>query len=260
VRIGAYAVVGPEVALEDDVEVGHHAVLEGLVEVGAGARLGHGAVVGGEPQDLKYRPGTVSGVRIGPRAVVREYVTIHRGSREGAFTELGPECLVMAYAHVAHDCRIGRNAIVINYAGLTGHCQIGDHATVGGLTGLAPFVRIGAYAYVGGCSKVTADVLPGMLANGSPATIRAVNAVGLRRSGIDGAERRILRDVYRLLYRSGLTPERALARVREEVDRTPVVAMLLEFAAGARKGLCGPPGGWGRPGGAADAAPEDELA
>ncbi len=251
VTVGAFSVVGPEVTLGDGVEVGHHAVLEGRVEVGPGVRIGHGAVIGAEPQDLKFKPGTPSGVRIGAGTVIREYATVHRATTPEGWTEIGPECLVMAMAHVAHDCRLGRKVIVINYAGVTGHCEIGDHVTIGGLSGLVPFTRVGSYAYVGGCSKVTADLPPFMMADGAPATVRAVNVIGMRRAGIPAADRRRIQDVHRLLYRSGLTPRAALDRIRAEVPASPLVDLLVEFVSSARRGICPPPAGWRHPAAAA---------
>ncbi|MGH7276507.1 MAG: acyl-ACP--UDP-N-acetylglucosamine O-acyltransferase [Candidatus Rokuibacteriota bacterium] len=241
VRIGAFSIVGPEVTLAADAEVGHHVVLEGRVEIGAGAKIGHGSVLGGKPQDLKYREGTPSGVRIGAGTVLREYVTIHRATHPEGWTEIGEGCLIMAMSHVAHDCRVGDGAIIINYAGITGHCEIGERATIGGLSGIVPFTRVGAFAYVGGFSKVTADVPPYMLADGIPVAAHGVNVVGLRRAGMPAAERRLLQDAYRLLYRSGLTPQSAVERIRRELDPIPPIARLLEFIAGSRRGICGPP-------------------
>lgn len=244
VRIGAYTVVGPEAVLSDDVELGHHVVLEGPVELADGVRIGHGGVLGGVPQDLKFKADTHSGVRIGARTVLREYVTIHRATTPEGWTEVGRDCLIMGLAHVAHDCRLGDGVIVINYAGITGHCQVGDRATVGGLVGMVPFTRIGTAAYVGGMAKLTADVPPYMLVEGQPAVARAVNVIGLRRAGMAAAERRILRDAYRLLYRSGLTPRRAVERMREELPACPPLTTLLEFIAGAtRHGICKGPRG-----------------
>lgn len=245
VRIGAFSIVGPEVTLGDGAEVGHHVILEGRVEVGPRVRIGHGTAVGGQPQDLKYKEGTPSGVRIGPETVIREYVTIHRASRPESWTDIGPRCLIMAVSHIAHDCRVGKGAIIISYAGLTGHCEIGDYATIGGLTGVGPYTRVGAYAYLGGCAKLTVDLPPYMLADGIPATVRGVNVIGLRRAGIPPADRRAVRDAHRLLYRSGLTPQRALERVRRELAANRLVETLVEFVAAARRGICGPSGGWG---------------
>jgi UDP-N-acetylglucosamine acyltransferase len=258
VRIGAFSVVGPEVTLGDDAELGHHVTLESRVEIGPRARVGHGAVLGGKPQDLKYKEGTPSGVRIGAETIISEYVTIHRAARPESWTEIGPQCLIMGLSHVAHDCRVGKGVIIINYAGLTGHCQIGDYATIGGQTGIAPFTRVGAYAYVGGCSKVTADVPPYMLIDGAPATVRGVNVIGLRRAGIAPADRRALQNAHRLLYRSGLTPQRALERIRHELPPNALVETLVQFVVSAKRAICGPPGGWGAKELGADASAESE--
>jgi len=240
VRIGAFSVIGPEVTIGADAEVGHHCILEGRVEIGERAKIGHGAILGGRPQDLKFKDGTPSGVRIGAETEIREYVTVHRSTRAGECTEIGAGCLIMAMSHVAHDCRLGDGVIVINYAGITGHCEIGDRATIGGYVGLVPFTRVGSYAYIGGCSKVTADVPPYVLVDGNPAGAHAINVVGLRRAGMKPADRRLLQDAYRLLYRSGLLPQRAAERIRLELPIEGPVAHLLEFIAGSRRGICGP--------------------
>jgi UDP-N-acetylglucosamine acyltransferase len=241
VRVGAFSVIGPEVTLEDGVEVGHHVVLEGRVALGPRVKVGHGAVLGGVPQDLKWKEGTPSGLRVGAGTVIREYVTVHRSTRADGWTEIGRECLVMGLSHVAHDCRLGDGVIVINYAGITGHCEIGDRATIGGLAGLVPFTRVGAHAYVGGMAKVTADVPPYVLVDGQPATARAINVIGLRRAGMDAADRRVLQDAFRVLYRSGLAPARAVERIREELPATAPVRLLLDFIDGAtRHGIVGP--------------------
>jgi UDP-N-acetylglucosamine acyltransferase len=243
VVVGAFSVIGPDVTLEADVEIGHHVVLEGTVEIGGRARIGHGSVLGGAPQDLKFKPDTRSGVRVGPGTVVREHVTIHRATTPGAWTEIGRDCLLMAGSHVAHDCHLGDGVIVINYAGITGHCVIGDRATIGGLTGLHPFTRVGEHAYIGGCSKVNADVPPYILADGAPATARGVNVIGLRRAGMTADDRRALQEAYRLLYRSGLAPHTAVERIRETLGTRAPVVTLLEFVVSARRGICGPPRG-----------------
>ena len=241
VRIGAFSIVGPEVVLGDDAEIGHHVVLEGRVVMGRGARVGHGSLVGGIPQDLKFKADTPSGVRLGAGAVLREYVTVHRATRPESFTEIGEGCLVMAMAHVAHDCRLEAGVIIINYGGVTGHCELGERATLGGMSGIVPFTRIGALAYVGGHSKVTADLPPYMIAEGSPATVRSVNVIGMRRAGIGARERRLVQDAHRLLYRSGLPPRRAVERIRGELPATPPLERLIDFITASRRGICGPP-------------------
>jgi UDP-N-acetylglucosamine acyltransferase len=241
VRVGAFSVIGPDVTLEQGVEVGHHVVLEGRVTIASRAKVGHGSVLGGAPQDLKFKEGTLSGVRVGAGTVIREYVTVHRSTRADGWTEIGRDCLLMGLSHVAHDCRIGDGVIVINYAGITGHCEIGDRATVGGLTGMVPFTRIGAYAYVGGMAKLTADVPPYVMVEGQPATARAINVIGLRRAGMTPDDRRTLQDAFRILYRSGLGPARAVERIRDELPVTAPIRLLLDFIAGAtRHGIVGP--------------------
>jgi UDP-N-acetylglucosamine acyltransferase len=243
VRVGPFSVIGPEVTLDADVEIGNHVTLEGRMVLGPGVKVGHGAVLGGTPQDLKFKDGTPSGVRVGAGTVIREHATIHRATTPDGWTEIGRDCLLMAMSHVAHDCRIGDHVIVINYAGITGHCVVEERATVGGLTGIIPFTRMGAYSYLGGCSKLAADLPPFMLADGAPATVRGVNVVGLRRAGVPANVRRTIQDAHALLYRSGLSPQSALERIGAEIAPNPFIIRLIEFVAATRRGICGPPRG-----------------
>ena len=243
VRIGPFSVIGPEVTLGPGVEIGNHVTLESRVVLDAAVKVGHGTVLGGVPQDLKFKVDTPSGVRVGARTVIREHVTIHRATLADGWTEIGADCLIMAGSHIAHDCRLSDGVIVINNAGLAGHCTVGERATVGGIVGVGPFMRIGAYAYLGGVSGLTMDLPPFMLAAGRPATVRGVNVIGLRRAGVGAADRRTIQDAHRLLYREGLTPKAALDRIRQELAPTPHVTMLVEFVETARRGICGPPRG-----------------
>ena len=237
VRIGPYSVIGAEARIGPEVEIGAHAVLEGRVTLGARCRVGHGAIIGGEPQDLKFRAGLPVGVSIGADTSIREYVTVHRATHEGHDTRIGERCLVMASSHVAHDCVIGDEVIIINYAGLTGHVVVEDRATVGGHTGLHPFVRIGTYAYIGGFSKITQDVPPFMIADGIPARAMAVNVIGMRRGGVDASGRRQVRAAFNILYRSGLAPGPAIARVKAELGGDPLVGKLVEFVESSKRGI-----------------------
>jgi UDP-N-acetylglucosamine acyltransferase len=246
VGVGPYSVIGPDVTIGAGAEIGAHVVLEGRVRVGARGRVGHGAIIGGVPQDLKFREGTPVGVSLGDDSVVREYVTIHRATHEGHDTTVGRHCLIMASSHVAHDCVLGDHVIVINYAGLTGHITVEDRVTIGGLTGIHPFSRIGTYAYIGGCSKVTQDVPPFVIADGAPAVARSVNVVGMRRGGIDAASRRQVQTAFRLLYRSGVAPGSAVKQVRAELGHHPLVARLVEFVETSKRGVIPGPGRAGR--------------
>jgi UDP-N-acetylglucosamine acyltransferase len=237
VDVGPYSVIGPEVRIGAGTQVGAHAVLEGRVDIGARCRIGHGTLVGGIPQDLKYRAGMPVGVRLGDDTVIREYVTIHRATKPEHDTQVGDHCLVMTAGHVGHDCVIGNHVIVINYAGLSGHVRVGDCATVGGYCGLHPFVRIGTHAYIGGYSKIVQDVPPFVMADGIPATARAVNLIGMRRGGIDGEGRRRVKAAFRLLYRSGLAPGSAAARIKAELGDHPLVAELVMFIETSKRGI-----------------------
>jgi UDP-N-acetylglucosamine acyltransferase len=189
------------------------------------------------PQDFKFREGLPVGVDVGDDTVIREYVTVHRATHEGRDTRIGSRCLVMVSSHVAHDCVVGDEVIIINYAGLSGHVTVEDRATIGGLTGIHPFTRIGTYAYVGGCAKVTRDVPPFVMADGVPATARAVNVIGMRRGGVDGEGRRKVRAAFRILYRSGLAPATAAARLRAELGGHPLVAQLVDFIEDSKRGI-----------------------
>lgn len=237
-RVGAFTVVGPEVTLGPGTELGHHVVLEGRVTLGARVKIGHGVVLGAVPQDLKFKEGTPVGVRVGAGTVIREYVTVSRATKPDTSTEIGRECLLMTGCHVAHDCRLGDGVIVINSAGITGHCDIGDRATIGGFVGIVPFTRVGTHAYVGGYSKCVADIPPYVLADGIPATARAVNVIGLRRAGMEPAHRRLLQEAFRILYRSGLSPRRAADRIRETLPSAAPITVLLDFIAASRRGIC----------------------
>ena len=238
--VGAYSVIGPEVELGPGVEVGYHVVVEGRVVVGARTRIGHGSIIGAPPQDLKYRLGTPSGVRIGEDTVIREYVTIHRATTPDGWTEIGNSAFLMSMSHIAHDCKIGNHVIITNYAGITGHVQVEDRAIISGLTGIHTFARIGTYAYVGAGSMVHQDVPPFVIVEGSPARARTVNAIGLRRGGVGAEDRRLIQAAFRILYRSALSPTTASRRIRAELPMTPFIARFVEFIETSKLGICGP--------------------
>lgn len=238
VGVGPYVVIGPEVRLGEGTQIGPHAVLEGPLEVGPRCQIFAGAIVGFPPQDLKFKPGTRSGVRIGADNVIREYTTIHRSSVEGGVTTIGDGCYFMASSHVAHDCQVGNQVIVTGFTGLTGFVQVEDRAILSGLTGVHQFVRIGTLAYVGGCSRLSQDVPPYFLVEGNPAQARGVNVVGLRRAGVEAEVRLELQRAFKLLYRSGHTPGRAIELIRADLRPLPEITRLVEFVASSKRGIC----------------------
>jgi UDP-N-acetylglucosamine acyltransferase len=234
--VGAYAIVGPGVEVGERVRIGSHALIEGDTSIGDDCVIHHGAVLGSDPQDLKY-DGESSRLEVGPRSTVREYCTLNRGTGEGGLTRVGSDCLLMAYVHVAHDCEVGDHAILANSTHLGGHVQIGEHATIGGVTGIHQFVRIGAYAFIGACSKATQDVPPYFLVDGHPCVAHGINLVGLRRRGFSTEALRNLRRAYRVMYKSSRNLSDALEEIAGWTDAGPEVQALLEFVRTSERGI-----------------------
>ncbi len=236
VEIGPYAVIGPQVTVGDRAVVATRAILERNVRLGAGCRVGVGSIVGGDPQDLKFK-GEETWVEIGENTIIREYATINRGTAESFKTSLGRKCLVMTYVHVAHDCHIGNEVIISNGVQMAGHISIGDCATISGLTPIHQFVKIGAYAFVGGLSRVTKDVPPFVKAAGSPMKLYGLNTVGLQRRGFSAETMRELKKAYMLFFQSDLNVSQALERARAELAPLPEVTLLIKFVEESERGV-----------------------
>jgi UDP-N-acetylglucosamine acyltransferase len=237
VQIGPYAVVGAGVRIGARASVGSHAVLEGQVELGADCRIGCHVVIGAPPQDLKYR-GEPTRVVIGERTQVREFATVHRASTGGhGVTAVGPDCFLMAYAHVAHDCRLEEGVIMANQATLGGHVEVGRHAIVSGLSAVHQFVRIGEYAFVGGCSGINQDIPPFLKVQGAPAKPLGLNAVGLRRHGFSSEAIHALKEAYRILFLSALNTSQALERLKRDLPSSPEVERLVDFIQRSQRGI-----------------------
>ncbi len=228
VEIGPYCLVGPHCILHAGVRLYPHAMVLGWTELGEGCQVFPGAMLGGAPQDRKYKD-EVTYLRVGPRTQIRECVTVHRASGDGEATIIGHDSMIMAYAHIGHNCHIGSNVTLANNAGISGHILIEDYANIGGYVGVHQYARIGTLAMIGGMSKVVRDIPPYALADGRPAQVIAVNSVGLRRAGISEPAQAALKEAYRIIYRSGLNLSHALARVREEVDQCLEVERLVDF-------------------------------
>lgn len=236
VTIGPGAVIGPGVVIGDGTEIGSHVLIERDTVLGRECRLHHGAVVGSAPQDLKFE-GERTEVVIGDRTVVREYVTINRGTRASGRTSVGNDCLLMAYVHVAHDCHLGDRVVLANAVNMGGHVTIGDWAIVGGMTPIHQFVRIGEHAFVGGASRVAKDVAPYVRCAGNPLEMSGLNSVGLRRRGFDAAVRLELKRAYRLFFLSTLNVSQAIARARAELDLLPEVEQFVRFFEQSERGV-----------------------
>jgi UDP-N-acetylglucosamine acyltransferase len=236
VSIGPYAIVGPRVTVGDGCTVAAHAVLERNVKLGTGVKLGYGAVIGNDPQDLKYQ-GEETWVEIGDGTVVREYCTVNRGTSATGKTTVGERCFLMSYVHVAHDCVIGHDVIIANAVQMAGHVTIDDRAIISGLVPIHQFVRIGTFAFVGGGSRVNQDVPPYTKAVGNPVHLYGLNSVGLQRAGFSPEVKLALKRAYRLLFNSDLTVTQGIARARAELSVGPEVEIFLRFIEGSQRGV-----------------------
>jgi UDP-N-acetylglucosamine acyltransferase len=234
--IGPYAVIGPRVVVGPGTRIGPHAVIHQDTILRANCVVHQGASVGNEPQDLKFG-GERTEVIIGDSTVVREFVTINRGTSAHGKTEIGSNCLLMAYAHVAHDCIIGDNVVIANSVNMGGHVEIGDWVVVGGMTAIHQFAKIGAHAFVGGMSAVRKDVPPYVKASGQPLKLYGLNSVGLQRRGFRDETRLELKRAYRLFFQSDLNIRQAAERARLELQPSSELDYFLAFLEASNRGL-----------------------
>jgi UDP-N-acetylglucosamine acyltransferase len=238
VSVGPGAVIGPHVTVGDATSVGSHALLTGWTRIGKGCKLHHGAVLGSPPQDLKYEAkGEPSYLEVGDHTEIREYVTANLATEPGATTRIGSRCLLMAYAHVAHNCAVGDHVIVANAVQMAGYVTIEDWAIVGGSTVIHQFVRVGRHAMIGGGSRIAQDVAPFVKLAGSPPRLAGINSVGLERRGFSKSVCGALERAYKILFRGGLTVTDAVGRMRMELPDVPEVEMLARFAETSARGL-----------------------
>ncbi len=238
VEIGPYTIIGPRVSIGRGTKVGPHVVIEGLTEIGENCRIMQFAAIGAPPQDLKFR-GEETKVIIGNNNIIREFVTIHRSTKADiGVTIMGDNNLIMAYCHIAHNCKLGNNIIMSNGVNLAGHIEVEDFATIGGMTGIHQFAKIGAHCMIGGCSAVTKDVPPYCLASGNHARLYGLNLIGLKRRNFSPQVIQALKDAYRLVFRSALILEEAIARVRAEVLDTPEIRHFISFIENSKRGIC----------------------
>lgn len=237
VQIGPYSIINDNVSIGSGTVIGPHVIVDRYVSIGPDCLIYQYASVGTPPQAVKFK-GEKTFVKIGRGTVVREFATINRGTEFGTgVTEIGEENLLMAYCHVAHDCRTGRKVILANSATLAGHITIGDYVTVGGLVAIHQFVRIGDYAYVGGKTGVPKDIPPYVIAAGERAKLHGLNQVGLRRHGFPEATVKALKKVYRIFFRIGITLNEAIERALAEVDHLPEVINFINFIKSSQRGI-----------------------
>jgi UDP-N-acetylglucosamine acyltransferase len=241
-QIGAGCEIGPFCVIEEQAVLGEGCKLSSHVVIGSHTVLGREnemfpfACIGQQSQDLKWKGGT-TWLRVGDGNTFREYVTIHRATVDGNATIVGSNNHILAYCHIAHDCRLGNHIIMSNVATLAGHVTVEDHAVVGGLAAVHQFCRIGRMSIIGGCSKVVQDVPPFMLADGNPAETRTINKVGLERNGVTEEVQSSLRKAYKILFREGLTIPNALERIVDDLPSSPELQHLINFVRGSERGI-----------------------
>lgn len=237
VTIGPYAIIGSHVKIGKGTVVKTHAVIDGHTTVGESCEIYPFACIGMKTQDLKY-DGSITYVKIGDRTVLREFMTIHLGTKEGESTVLGSDCLIMAYCHLAHGCKVGNHVIMSNNAQLAGEVQVDDWAIIGGMSGVHQFCRVGTHAMVGGASLLRQDAPPYMITEGHDScNVRGPNVVGLQRRGFSQETRSVLKDAFRLLYREGLNRSQALERISYEIPDIPEIQTLVKFYKDSSRGV-----------------------
>ncbi len=236
-EIGPLTVIGPETSIGAGCMIGPHCVVE-YTTMGQENKLVANCFVGTPPQDLSYR-GEPTRLVMGDRNLVREGVTLNRGTKATGETRIGSGCLFMTQSHVAHDCRIGNGVILVNATGLSGHVEVGDNAVISGLVGVHQFVRIGRMAMISGGSMIGKDIPPFCLAQGDRAGLRGINLVGLRRSGLPPQTIRAIKNAYTTLFNEGLLLREAVAKLRSACP-TPEVTEILDFIYKSKRGIMRP--------------------
>lgn len=236
IDIGPFCIVGPHVTIGNGCRLAPRATLERNVRLGERVQVGSGAIVGGPPQDLKYR-GEETWVTIGDGTIIREYSTINRGTAASALTSVGRDCFIMSYVHLAHDCHIGDGVIIANGTQLAGHVTIQDRAALSGLVAVHQFVTIGAYCFIGGATRVSQDIPPFVKAVGNPVELYGLNSIGLQRQGFPLETITALKRAYRLFFNSDYNLGQALERAATDLPDLPEVKRFLDFVSSSQRGV-----------------------
>jgi UDP-N-acetylglucosamine acyltransferase len=228
VEIGAFAIVGPDCVVGDGCVLAARVTLERNVTLGPRVKVGVGTVLGGDPQDLKYK-GEHTVVEVGEGTTIREYSTVNRGTTQSYKTTVGKNCFLMSYVHLAHDCHVGDGVIISNGTQLAGHVTIDEKAILSGLVAVHQFATIGRFSFIGGCSRVAKDVPPYVKAVGNPIKLYGLNSIGLERNGFPEDVRRELKRAYRLFFKSELNLSQARERAVNELHQYPEITEFLAF-------------------------------
>ncbi|MEN6317402.1 MAG: acyl-ACP--UDP-N-acetylglucosamine O-acyltransferase [Syntrophaceae bacterium] len=238
VEIGPYTIIRPDVNIGKNTIIGPHVVIDAQTDIGEGCRIFQFASIGAVPQDLKFK-GEKTRVIIGNYNTIREFATIHKATTADiGVTIIGDHNLLMAYTHVAHNCKLGNYIIMGNAANLAGHIHIEDNAIISGMTGIHQFTRIGAHSFIGGASAVSKDVPPFTLAAGNTAKLYGLNVIGLKRRGFKEETISVLKKAYRIIFRSSLLLKVAIEKIKNEIEDIPEIRQFVEFIEKSERGIC----------------------
>ena len=236
VTIGDFTVIKDDVIIGNNVTIGSNVIIDNGARISDNVKLHHGAVVSTIPQDLKFS-GEVTTLEIGENTVVREYATLNRGTSASGKTSIGKNCLLMAYAHVAHDCVVGDNVIIANCGTLGGHVEIDEWAIVGGLVAVHQFVKVGEHTMLAGFTKAVKDIPPYIIAGSNPMKYEGLNVVGLRRRGFTSVQIDSIKEFYNQLYKSGMNITEAVQNINVSLPKTKETDIILEFISKSTRGI-----------------------
>ena len=237
VKVGPFSIIGSQVKIGKGTIIGPQVLIEGWTRIGRRCTIGKGVIIGTLPQDTSFE-GKRSFVEIGDGNLIREYTTIHRGSKSESVTRIGNETFLMAYSHIAHNCTVEDGVVIANMGTLAGYVTLEKKVMIGGLSAIHQYVKVGAYSIIGGCSKVIKDVPPYTRADGHPATLWGLNTIGLRRANFSPQTRQLLKRAYRILFRSGLNTSQAISEIENELELIPEIRHLCQFIKNSERGIC----------------------
>jgi len=237
VEIGPYVIIGNHVSVGEGTNIGAHTVLDGWTNIGKNCIIHTSASIGSEPQEKKNN-GEKGYVNIGDNTQIREFVTINRGTGEEEITQIGSNCLLLAYSHVSHNCNIGNHVVMSNAVNLAGHVEVEDRVTIGGLVRIQQFVKIGRNAMIGGFSKVVQNVPPFIMVDGNPAQAVGLNKIGMIRAGVEENASKLLKKAYKIIYYSDLGLEQAVAIIEQELPNCEELEYFIEFLCNSERGIC----------------------
>jgi len=236
VKIGEFTVVKDDVVIGNNVEIASNVLIADGARISDNVKIGHGAVVSALPQDLKFE-GEKTYFEIGEGTIIREYVTLNRGTKHSGKSVVGRNCFLMSYVHVAHDCRVGDNVVIANAANMGGHVEIGDWAIVGGLVPIHQFVKIGKHSIIGGGFRTVKDIPPFILAGSVPLRFEGLNIIGLKRRGYTADQIRKIRDIYNVIYRSQYNVSDAVKFIENEMEHDEFTETVVSFIKSCKRGI-----------------------